>query len=279
MYLSLNGTLTGGRVPWPEFARLAGKVGFPGVDVSFDAAMKQGAAATRAVLEQAHVRPAVLGFPVEFRKDDATFQHDLEKLDDAGRFAKAIGCPRMATWLPASSETPKRELRPLYRKRFGASAAILARHDVRLGLEFLGPLALRRRYPYEFIWRMNEMLEFAQECGFNCGLLLDSWHWHHAGATVEDIAAAGRRGIVHVHFNDAAMQPPEQVMDNERLMPGEGVINLTGFLRALEQTGYADAVSVEVFGRGLKFMTPEDAAKLGLESARMVFRKAGVRPA
>lgn len=277
MYLSLNGTLTNGRVPWPEFARLAAKVGFPGVDVSFDAALKQGAAATRTLLEQVHVRPAVLGFPVEYRKDDATFQHDLEKLDEAGQFAKAIRCPRMVTWITSSSETPKRELRALYKKRFSAAAVILAKHDVRLGLEFLGPLHIRRRYPYEFIWRMNEMLEFAQECGFNCGLLLDSWHWHHAGATPEDIVAAGKRGIVHVHFNDAAMQPPEKVMDNERLMPGEGVINLTGFLQALKEIGYQDALSVEVFGRGLKFMTPEDAAKLALESAQRVFQKAGIR--
>src|SRR6478672_10325962 len=135
MYLSLNGTLTTGRTPWPEFARLAAKVGFPGVDVSLDAAMKEGAASTRALLDQLHIRPAVLGFPVEYRKDDATFQHDLEKLDDAGAFAKAIRCPRMVTWITSSSEKPKRELRALYKKRFSASAAILARHDVRLGME------------------------------------------------------------------------------------------------------------------------------------------------
>jgi sugar phosphate isomerase/epimerase len=276
MYIAMNAILVSGRVPWPEFARLAARVGYPGVDVALDSAFKQGAGATRALLEELRIRPAVLGFPVEFRKDDATFEHDLEKLDDAARFAKAIGCPRVVTYIPSSSETPKRELRALYKKRFSASAAILAKHDVRLGLEFLGPLHIRRRFPNEFIWRMDEMLEFAQECGFNCGLLLDSWHWHHAGATPADIVAAGKRGIVHVHFNDAAMQPPEKVMDNERLLPGEGVIDLVGFLQALKRIGYSDALSVEVFGRGLKFMPPEEAAKLGLDSAKRVFHKAGL---
>ena len=276
MYISLNSTLTTGRVPWPEFARLAAKVGYPGVDVSLDAALKAGADPTNSLLSELHIRPAVLGFPVEFRKDDAIFERDLEKLDAAGQFAKAIHCPRMVTWITSSSETPKKELRALYKRRFSASAAILAKHDVRLGLEFLGPLHIRKRYPNEFIWQMPEMLEFAQECGFNCGLLLDVWHWHHAGATTADIAAAGKRGIVHVHFNDAALQPPEKVLDSERLMPGEGVIDLVGFLHALKEIGYNDALSVEVFGRGLKFMTPEDAAKLGLESAQRVFHKAGV---
>lgn len=277
MYLSLNSTLTTGRVPWPEFARLAAKVGFPGVDVGLDAAMKEGAASTNALLDSLKLRPAVLGFPVEFRKDDATFEKDLAKLDDAGRFARDIHCPRMMTWLTSSSVMPKPELHALFKKRFTAAAAILARYQVRLGLEFLGPLHIRKQFPHEFIWRMNEMLEFARECGPNVGLALDSWHWHHAGATPDDIVNAGKSAIVHVHFNDAAAQPPEQVSDHERLMPGEGVIDLVAFLHALQTIGYQDALSVEVFGRGLKEMTPEAAARLGLESGRKVMEKAGIR--
>ena len=276
MYLSLNSTIVSGRVRWPDFARLAAKVGFPGVDVDLSAAMKAGLPATTALLEELKIQPAAVGLPVEFRKDDAAFARDLEKLPDASSFAAAFGCPRMITWIMPSSKTPKAELRALYLKRFRACADVLARSHVRLGLEFLGPLHLRRMEPYEFIWRMPEMLAFTIECGSNVGLLLDVWHWHHAGATTEDIIQAGKDRIVHVHFNDAPNLPPDQIRDDERLMPGEGVINLTGFLRALQEIGYSDALSVEVFGRGLKNMTPEDAARLALETSRAVMRKAGV---
>src|SRR6185437_9771426 len=86
-----------------------------------------------------------------------------------------------------------------------------ARSHVRLGLEFLGPLHIRKAFRYEFIWQMNEMLAFAKDCGPNVGLLLDSWHWYHAGATIHDIVAAGRDRIVHVQINDSAKLPPEQV--------------------------------------------------------------------
>jgi sugar phosphate isomerase/epimerase len=123
---------------------------------------------------------------------------------------------------------------------------------------------------------MNEMLEFARECGPNVGLLLDSWHWHHAGATAADIIAAGKDGIVHVQVNDAPNLPPEKIVDSERLMPGEGIIDLTAFFQALKEIGYADGVSPEVFGRGLKDMPPEEGAKMGLETTRAVMRKAGV---
>src|SRR5438094_688880 len=132
----------------------------------------------------------------------------------------------MSTYIMPSSERPKAEQRKIYKERFHAAADILARAHVRLGLEFLGPVHLRKLYPHEFIWRMDEMLEFARECGPNVGILLDSWHWHHAGATVADIVTAGKNGIVHVQVNDSPQLPPEKILDNERLMPGEGVIDL-----------------------------------------------------
>ncbi len=276
MYLSLNETVVAGRVPWPEFARLAAKVGYPGVDVDLSAAMKAGLPATNNLLDDLKIKPAAVGLPVEFRKDDAAFAKDLEKLGDASSFAAAIDCPRMITWIMPSSKTPKAELRALYLKRFRACADVLARSHVRLGLEFLGPLHLRKMEPYEFIWRMPEMLAFARECGSNVGLLLDVWHWYHAGATTEDIVKAGKAGIVHVHFSDAPKLPPEQIRDNERLMPGEGVINLNAFLMALHEIGYQDALSVEVFGRGLKDMTPEAGARLGLETSLVAMHRAGV---
>ena len=276
MYLSLNPTVVAGRVPWPEFARLAAKVGYPGVDVDLSAAMKAGLPATNNLLEDLKIRPAAVNLPIEFRKDDAAFRKDLAKLDDAASFSAAIGCPRMITWIMPSSKTPKAELRALYLQRFTAVADVLARSHVRLGLEFLGPLHLRRAEPYEFIWRMPEMLAFARQCGSNVGLLLDVWHWYHAGATTADIVKAGKDGIVHVHFSDAPKLPPEQIRDNKRLMPGEGVIDLNAFLMALHEIGYQDALSVEVFGRGLKDMTPEAGARLGLETSLAVMRKAGI---
>jgi sugar phosphate isomerase/epimerase len=276
MYISLQSTLVAGRVKWPAFAELAHKIGYPGTDVSLGEAMAEGVSATRALLSNLQLKAAVVTLPVEFRKDDGAFRADLAKLEDAVQFSVGIGCPRMTTWITSSSETPKAELRKIYKARFAACADVLARSHARLGLEFLGPLHIRKRFPYEFIWRMNEMLEFARECGPNVGLLLDSWHWHHAGATAADIIAAGRDGIVHVQVNDAPKLPPEKIVDSERLMPGEGIIDLTAFFQALKEIGYADGVSPEVFGRGLKDMPPEEGARMGLETTRAAMRKANV---
>jgi sugar phosphate isomerase/epimerase len=238
-------------------------------------AMQQGSAATRSLLAGLKVKPAAIEFPVEFRKDDATFRAGIAELEAQCRFAKEIVCPRMVTYIMSSSDTPKNELRKTYLKRFQESARIMAGSGVRLGLEFLGPVQFRKMFAHEFIWRMNEMLDFAKECGPNVGLLLDAWHWHHAGATTEDIVNAGKDRIVHVHFDDAPKLPPEQIKDNERLLPGEGVIDLVGLLHALQKIGYTDALSVEVFGR-LKDKTPDEAARLGYAAATSVLKKAGI---
>jgi sugar phosphate isomerase/epimerase len=276
MFLSLNGVPIGGNLSWPEFARLASSTGFGGVDLMLGPAMVEGVDRTRNFLSELHIRPGFASLPVEFRKDDATFRAGLPKLEDAASFCSAIGCPRMMTYIAPSSEIPKDELRRLYKKRFSECASIMARSHCRLGLEFLGPVQFRKQFPHEFIWKMNEMLEFAKECGSNVGLTLDAWHWHHAGGTVADILAAGKDRIVVVHFDDAPDLPPDQIRDNQRLLPGEGVVNLTGFLQALQKIGYEDSLSVEVFGRGLKEMPPQQSAKLCLDSSVAVCKKAGV---
>jgi sugar phosphate isomerase/epimerase len=177
--------------------------------------------------------------------------------------------------LPPSSQTPKPQLRAIIKERLQAIDAVLTRSNVRLGLEFLGPLHFRTRNPHEFIWRMDEALEFSKECGANIGLTLDAWHWHHAGAAAADILAAGKSRIVHVHVSDARAQPAEEVRDNQRLMPGEGVIDLVTFFRSLMKIGYTDAISPEPIGRVPAEMSPEDGARLGLETTRAVMKRAG----
>src|SRR5437588_6604147 len=276
MYVSLNGSLTGGKVGWPEFARLAARTGFGGVDVNLAAAMKEGLEATRALFGELKIKPSNVNLPVIFSRDELAFQTSLKKLDEAAAFCAAIQCPTMLGILPPASQTPKTELQRIIKERLSAISEILLRSKLRLGLEFLGPLHFRTAQPHEFIWRMAEALEFPKECGPNVGLLLDVWHWHHAGATTADIVAAGSARIFHVHLSDCPNLPPDQVRDNQRALPGEGVIDLVGFFQALKKIGYHDGVSPEPIGRIPKEMSAEEGARLGLETALTVMRKAGV---
>jgi sugar phosphate isomerase/epimerase len=123
---------------------------------------------------------------------------------------------------------------------------------------------------------MNEMVDFAKECGPSYGVVLDVWHWRHSGATLEDIRRAGNSRIVLMHLSDAAEQASADVRDNQRLMAGEGVVDLVGIFRTLREMGWEGSISPEPLGRIPKEMSAEDGARLGIETARRVLRKAGI---
>jgi sugar phosphate isomerase/epimerase len=126
------------------------------------------------------------------------------------------------------------------------------------------------------MWTLSETAALAKDSGANIGVVLDVWHWHHSGSTIADILATEKDRIVHVHVSDAKPQPPDEVRDNQRVMPGEGSINLVGFFQALKKIGYADGVSPEPLGRVPADMSPEDGAKLALETTLAVMKRAGV---
>ena len=279
MFVSLNGSLTR-QMPWPDFVRLAGTLGYGGVDVNLGAARKDGVEATRALLREHRVRPGVAGLPLQFAApDEAAFQESLKGLPDAARFAADIGCPRMMAVLSPGSPTPRAERHAFVKARLTPVAEVLDRVGIRLGLEFLGPLHFRRpseRAPHQYIWTLPETVALATGIAPNVGVVLDVWHWHHSGGTVADILATPRSRIVHLHLSDAKAQPPEEVRDNARLMPGEGIIDITGFLQALHKIGYDAAISPEPIGRVPPEMPPEEGARLGLETTTAAMKKAGV---
>lgn len=276
MYIALNGTLVARRLAWEEFARIAHAAGYAGADLLHAEVFDMGAAKVTELLAGLNLKAAVVALPVEFRKDDAAFVESMRKLPGAAAFAKAIGCPRMSTWVPSWCELPRAEQEKIWRKRFQAIHRALEPHGVRLGLEYLGPLHLRTRGPHQFLYRHSDMLAFAKSCGGQIGLLVDSWHWHHAGGTAADIASTPLADLVHVQAADAPNLPPEKILDSERLMPGEGIIDFAAFFGALRKAGYRDGVSPEVFGRGLKDMAPEQGAALGLRTTTAVMKQAGV---
>jgi sugar phosphate isomerase/epimerase len=125
------------------------------------------------------------------------------------------------------------------------------------------------------------MLEMAAEIGPNVGVLLDCWHWYTSGGTTKDIRGLRPAQVVYVHVNDApAGVPVDAQVDNVRALPGEtGVIDIAGFLRALEAIGYDGPVTPEPFSKGLAGL-PSDEARLQTVGRAMkaIFEKAGITP-
>jgi sugar phosphate isomerase/epimerase len=292
MFVSLPPWAVARNVGWPDQARLAARIGYHGIDWAFGSAKAAGVDATRALLAELGIVPTIVNLPMRdtLGPDDAAFESQLASLDGDAAFCRAIGCLRFqlvlgATTLPGQT---KAERWTQVQRRLSAIGAVLARHDVRLGLEFLGPLVFRQRRDrpgdaspapplVPFVWTLKETLALCEASAANLGVTLDAWHWYHSGGTVADIRAADPSRIVHVHVSDARAMPPEQVRDDMRLLPGEGVIDLVGFFRALQAIGYRGGVAPETIGPRIPdTMPPEESARLALAATTAVMRRAGV---
>ena len=240
-----------------------------------------GVDAVRRKFTDANIRPAAFPLPVEWRKDDARFRADVDKLPRAAKAAQALGVTRSATWvLPMSNERPLDENIRFHIDRFAPIARVLADHNLRLGLEFIGPRTMRDSQRYPFIYKMHDMLELGRKIGPNVGLLVDVWHLYTSHGTLDDLRKLNADDVVYVHVNDA---PPgiaiDEQIDNVRDLPGAtGVIDIAGFLRTLKEIGYDGPVTPEPFKKELKGL-PSDEARLKKVGQAMkdIFRKAGLR--
>jgi sugar phosphate isomerase/epimerase len=284
MFVSLNGSVARG-VSGFDKARLAAKVGYGGVDWDLGPAKTAGVEATKALYAELKIKPTITNLPMArplpFSGEQAAFDQSLTQLADDAAFCAAIGCRKMMVVLSPTGPLPKEEHRKIVRDRLAAISDVLQRSKLRLGLEFLGVQQFRMGReggppPNPFMWTLSETAALAKDSGANIGVVLDVWHWHHSGSTIADILATQKDRIVHVHVSDAKPQPPEEVRDNQRVMPGEGSIDLVGFFQALKKIGYVDGVSPEPLGRVPADMSPEDGARLALETTLAVMKRAGV---
>ncbi len=286
MFISLPPWAVARGVGWPEQARLAARVGYRGIDWAWGPARKAGVDETRALLAELKVQPTIVNLPGANPQtgDDAAFKTALTQLEDDAAVCAAIGCRRFQLVLRATTPggQSKEEFWNLLRVRLGAFSGVLAKHQVRLGLEFLGPLQFRAGRaggppPVPFVWTLAETVKLCEASGPNIGVTLDAWHWYHSGGTVQDILSTDKSRIVHVHVSDARPMPAEDVRDDMRWLTGEGAIDLVGFLQALRKIGYDGGVAPETIGSRIPAdMAPEESARLALEMTTATMKKAGV---
>lgn len=284
MYPNLNAGAIGVQATLAEVIDLASRYGFGGVDFSIteaaQLAAKSSVESVQELFREADVRPGLWGFPVDFRKDEATWRQGLDALPAQAELAQALGCFRTATWiLPGHDDRNFQENFDFHLQRLRPAAEILADHGHRLGLEFVGPKTLRDTMRHEFIYNLEGMLELCQALGTgNVGLLLDIWHLYTAHDDVADVRTLSNEQIVTVHVNDAPEGVPvDEQLDQVRALPGEtGVLDLAGFLQALHDIGYDGPVTAEPFSQRLRSLPAEQAVRETRESLRQIWEAAGL---
>ncbi len=276
MKLSLNGSLLSAPLDFEGFLAKAAQYGYEGADVSLDQILALDAsdpvAAGLALFDKYGVQPSAWGLPLDFRNldSDEGYQASLAEFPKMAKLAADLGCPRMVTWLMPALPDPGL-FRRVAGERIKRAAGIAGEYGVRIGLEWVGPYTSRQGEGLRpFLWRMDQLLGWIDELGEgNLGLLVDSWHWYHQDGTVAELEALSAAQVVHVHINDAPDRPKDTLGDGtDRLLPGEGVIDLAGFLGALAKIGYTDYLSPEVLNPAMKDLPGDEAVQRAAAGVR-----------
>jgi sugar phosphate isomerase/epimerase len=235
-----------------QFIRLAGQYGFGAVDIDAKGIVgDMGLDNVKALLEETGIVIGAGGFPVEWRKSEKEFQEGLELLKETAKLHAALQATSCVTYILPSADEPPAIFMARSIRRLRECAQVLEQNGLKFGLEFVGPHHLRSTWMYPFIWTVDETLEMINAIGTtNVGLLIDSYHTHTTGFDAEKIRGLKASQIVHAHINDARDVAVAEVRDNDRIYPGEGVIDLAGYLGALKDIGYEGVVAQEV-------LTPE----------------------
>jgi len=213
--------------------------------------------------------------PVDFRKDDATFQEGLKALPETSRALQRAGVWRVSTYVLSFD----RNLSYLqnfrsHAYRLRACAQILKDHGQKLGLEYLGPMTLWRRERHAFIHSLGETRELIAAIGTgNVGIQLDSWHWFTAEETEADLLTLRNEEIITVDLNDApqGIALDKQIDSSRELPAATGVIPTKRFLDALRTIGYDGPVHAEPFNAALRALPREEACAATAAAMKKAF--------
>lgn len=264
-----------------EFAQSSG---FDALDLPLTALQRSGDRPSAALLGErwaAHgLRTGGWRLPFDYQADRADFKADLRRLRACARAASALASPWCYYWIePTSEELTFSENAAKQVPRLRAIADVLGEHGCRLGLEPIGPKTLRVGARFEFVHSIPMALDLLSSVDRpNVGLLVDCFHWYTSHGGVDELIALAPEQVVYVHINDAvAGVDVDEQLDDVRRLPGTTrVIDLVGFLQALDRIGYDGPVAVEPFDASLAALTPGERVRLVAQSLHDAFDAAQI---
>ncbi|MEW6305096.1 MAG: sugar phosphate isomerase/epimerase [Verrucomicrobiota bacterium] len=122
---------------------------------------------------------------------------------------------------------------------------------------------------FKSAWKLNHAWQVVRDVNEpDATVIIDSFHNWNSGSTLDDLRAVPIERISHYHINDAhPAKPPLTQTDPDRVMLGEGQIDLKAEIQLLKEKGYHGTVSLELFNQDLWRKDPNEVLKTGI--ARM----------
>jgi 4-hydroxyphenylpyruvate dioxygenase len=99
------------------------------------------------------------------------------------------------------------------------------------------------------------------------GVLFDPAHYYVTPTKFSDLTAESVARILHVHLDDMRDKPGDlSHCNSDRVLPGQGILDLPALIGRLEELGYQGMFSIEMFNADLWALPADQAARLCYES-------------
>ena len=266
-----------------ESVAIASTAGFHGIDIRLNRFAEDvdemGVEHLNAAMADAGLRPGYSSItPQKIAVSEDEWREGMAGVPRRARLAEQLGYTRATSVvLPFSDDLDFDTYDAMHITRIREACDALAPFGIAFGVEYVSPLSRRKNKPTIYLHTLAQTLELLDRVDRpNAGLMLDSFHWHCAEETEDDLAALDPARIVAVHLNDLVPDRPvdEQIV-TERLLPGEsGIIDMDAFLRGLARCGYDGPLTCEPTHDRWRGMDPAVAAKQTFDSIRLCLEAA-----
>ena len=106
-------------------------------------------------------------------------------------------------------------------------------------------------------------------------IILDAFHNWNSHSSLDDLQGIPIEKISHYHIDDAHPEiAPTKQKDPDRVMLGEGQIDLSSELTILKEKGYDNTMSLELFNEELWAKDPLEVITIGIERMQSLWAEA-----
>ena len=126
---------------------------------------------------------------------------------------------------------------------------------------------------FKSVYNLADAWQIVQEANDpDATLILDAFHNWNSNSTLNELRQIPADRISHYHIDDAHPdKAPCTQKDPDRVMLGEGQIDLAAEISVLREIGYEGTVSLELFNKELWEQDPTEVLKVGIERMRELF--------
>lgn len=272
-YCFNTSTIAGQKLPLDQQVELVGRARYDGIEPwirDIAAYVQNGGSLSdlkKRISDHGLKVQSAIGFARWIVNDDAQRKAGLEQAKRDMELVRRIGGSRIAAPPVGATRNVRIDLLQAaqrYRTLLAAGAEI----GVTPQIELWGSS--------ENLSRLGEAVFVAIESAHKDACLLpDVYHIYKGGSDFAGLKMVEGTSIHCFHVNDYPADPPRAAIgDKDRVYPGDGIAPLDDVVQTLASTGFAGALSLELFNRDYWSQDAREVAATGLEKMKHAVARA-----